>query len=158
MISGETPIEHSLYLAHETLLAFSEPVDLTLDITVAQTSPPFIPDDQDWHVTWQRYVVDEAAEGRWQDIEPDVSSPPTRAAELLESGKVVFRISPERPALCREPLKRVAEKPIGFGRTYARLWSTYLSLPHIEALTLRVSIDRDEAPIDEAFFNSLLST
>jgi hypothetical protein len=154
VISGHTPIEHSLYLAHDTLLAFSTPVRLTLEIAVAQTDPPFMPDDPDWHVTWQRYVVDAEGEAEWQDIEPDTPSPPTRAAHFLESGEVVFG---NFPGTARSVQGTPAA---GGGEAHwlrAQLRTPLVnvaSLPHIEALTMRVRID-DNAPIDAAFFNSI---
>jgi hypothetical protein len=154
VLSGETLIEHSLYLAHNELLAFSEPVDLSLEITLAQTSPPFLPDDLDWHVTWQRYVVDEEGKGEWQDIELETSPPPTGAAQLLESGEVVFQNFPGTG----RSLQGTPEAGGGEAHWIRAILRTplvdALPLPRIEALTLRVHIAR-EASIDAAFFNSI---
>ena len=63
-------------------------------------------------------------------------------------------ISPARPCRCRELLRQ------GGGEAHwlrAQLRTPLInvsSLPHIEALTMRVRID-DNAPIDAAFFNSI---
>lgn len=156
VISGNTPIEHSLYLAHDTLLAFSEPADLILAITVAQSSPP-LPDDQDWRVTWQRHVVDAAGAGSWQDIEPEVRSPATGAARLLESGEVVFRNFPgTAPSVQGTPASGGGEAHWLRAQLRTPLRTPLVngsSLPRIEALALRVRIAR-HAPIEAAFFNS----
>lgn len=154
VVSGNTPIEHSLYLAHNTLLALSAPADLTLEITVTESSPPFTPDDQDWQVAWQRYGVDEKGNSGWQDIKPEEDSPPTHAAQLLESGAIVFHNFPGTDVSVQ------GTPAVGGGEAHwirAQLrtpLTPQLPLPHIEALTLGLSIDRTDAPIDAAFFNS----
>src|SRR6266566_1626164 len=57
--SATIQIEHSLYLSHDTLFSFAGTAELTVDVNVLQTIPPFLPSAADWAVVWESFVVDE---------------------------------------------------------------------------------------------------
>ena len=163
VVPGETPVEHSLYLAHDTLLGFSEPVVLTLDIQIVQPSPPFVPTAQNWQVLWQRFVEDATGKGLWETMVPAAGSS-SSAAQLLASGTIKFVFpgtarslqgKPERGGGEAHWIRALLNTPLTPELIGTTTPSENVPLPQIAALKLGVRIDRSALSFDAAFQNNI---
>ena len=162
----QTLIEHSLYVAHDTVLGFSEAADLTLDIAVMVPPSTFPPLGTEWNVVWERCHKDAKGLAQWEAMQP-IETPPGLTSQLRSSGQVVFR---DFPGTAPSIQGRAEE---GGGAAHwirARLTTPLtpavyappaaapagqLPLPQIQSLRLGITINQSDVPFDAAFFNAV---
>lgn len=164
---SETLIEHGFYVAHDTVLSFSEPADLTLDIVVVLPSSTFPPSGTEWNVVWERCRIDDKGVAQWETMQPMLEASPGLVSQLRSSGQLVF---PDFPGTALSTQGKPEE---GGGAAHwirARLTtpltpdvyappaassSSQPALPHVQSLRLGISINRFDIPFDAAFFNAV---
>jgi hypothetical protein len=144
-------IEHSLYIADDTILGTTEPAILTIDVQVAQNHPAFQPPLQ-WLVVWERFSVDSAGKGSWVPIEPDFESVPSFASQFLESGKFSFS---GFSGTARSVQGAFGEANWIRARLATPLTAAVVGvgLPQLQSLRLGLAIDRVAVPFVAAFNN-----
>jgi len=160
LVPASAFIEHAVYLAHDTLLGFPEPANLTIEVQTAPSSPPLT---LNWEVRWQRCEVDDEGNPEWKDMFGPLS-PPSFAGQLVESGTALF-VDFEGTGISTQ-----GDESQGGGkaRWIRALLTTPLtdsltapeslridSLPKIQSLMLAIDIDASGLSLDAAFFNAV---